>query len=201
MAQAPVDTPAPADSGRFVVLHRRDTVVVERFSRAGELLQGELVRVVPRRDRENYRAVMAPDASLPLVEVAVRRGDNPPTAPPVQRTRVIFKDDSVAVDDVTSNGLATRIFPSEAGAIPYLNLSFALLEQATRRAAASGRDSLEVPFFNLGGGQTLRGRVIRLAPDRMRLVIGSVAFDLRVGQAGRILGGGIAEQELTVERQ
>ena len=52
----------------------------------------------------------------------------------VQRARVIFKEDSAAVDAVGGEGLQTRLFATMRGAVPYLNLSFALLEQAVRRA-------------------------------------------------------------------
>ena len=57
----------------------------------------------------------------------------------MQRARVIFKEDSAAVDDVSSDGMQTRVFGTERGAVPYLNLSFALLEQAVRRARVARR--------------------------------------------------------------
>ena len=53
----------------------------------------------------------------------------------VQRARVIFKEDSAAVDEVSGQGIETRVFGTQRGAIPYLNISFALLEQAVRRLA------------------------------------------------------------------
>ena len=77
--------------------------------------------------------------TLPLIEVTVREGaDTGQTkARIVQRARVIFKEDSAAVDEMGDGGIQTRVFGTEAGAIPYLNLSFALLEQAVRRARAA----------------------------------------------------------------
>ncbi len=190
----------PVDSGGFVIRLDADTVAIERFSRDGELLQGELLLRLQGNNRENYRAITAMDASVPLVEVIVRRGNNPPDAPPSQRTRLIFKEDSVAIDDVTSHGLETRVLQTERGAIPYLNLSFALLEQATRRAFARGADTVSVPFFNLGGGQTLVGTVSRLTADSMQLSLGTVDFYLRVGENGRIMEASIPSQRLTATR-
>ena len=56
----------------------------------------------------------------------------------VQRARVIFKEDSAAVDAVIGQSIETRVFGTQAGAIPYLNMSFALLEQAIRRSLRRG---------------------------------------------------------------
>ena len=123
-----------------------------------------------------------------------------------QRTRVIFRDDSVAVDDVTNRGVQTRVLPTQQGAVPYLNLSFGLLEQAIRRAAVLGKDSVKVAFFNLsgsrsqGGGATVVGTVSRLGADSVALELGRVEFRLRVDPQGRLLGGGIPAQRLSFER-
>jgi len=118
----------------------------------------------------------------------------------VQRARVIFKEDSAAVDAVTGQGLETRIFGTEKGALPYLNLSFALLEQAVRRSRA-GTGSSAVSFFNLGGGQTVSGTVTSIGADSLALAIGAVEYRLRVDGEGRVLGGGIPAQGVEVERQ
>ena len=110
--------------------------------------------------------IVAPDATVPLVEVTVRNGPDSGTvqAKFTQRTRVVFRDDSVAVDDMGGRGLKTLVLGTERGAMPYINLSFALLEQAVRRARSLGAGAAEVPFFNLSGtdrqsGQTIRGKV------------------------------------------
>jgi hypothetical protein len=137
-----------------------------------------------------------------LIEVTVREKSDTGQAKGrvVQRARVIFKEDSAAVDDVTNHGLQTRVFGTERGAVPYLNLSFALLEQAIRRSRAADPDETQVPFFNLGGGQTVDGRVSPLGTDSLALAIGSVEFHLRVDQTGRVLGGRIPAQGVVVER-
>jgi hypothetical protein len=190
------------DSGGFVVRHGRDTVATERFTRTATRLEGTLTLRNPRQTSERYSAVVAPDATLPLIEVTVREGpDSQPGGPKVvQRARVIFKEDSAAVDEVGSGGLVTQVFGTEAGAVPYLNLSFALLEQAVRRARAASNVS-QIPFFNLGGGQTLIARISPLVNDSLRLDIGDIRYHLRVDTAGRILGGRIPVQDVEVVRQ
>jgi hypothetical protein len=139
---------------------------------------------------------------LPLIEVTVREGIDSGTAQArvIQRARVIFKEDSAAVDEVGDAGLVTRVFGTEEGAIPYLNLSFALLEQAVRRTRMS-QGASHLAFFNLGGGQTVSARMSPLGSDSLKLDIGGVRFHLRVDREGRVLGGRIPSQDLVAERQ
>jgi hypothetical protein len=98
------------------------------------------------------------------------------------------------------------VLPTQSGAVPYINLSFGLLEQAIRRAAVLGKDSVKVAFFNLsrsasqGGGATVVGTVARLAADSVSLDLGQIEFRLQVDPHGRLLGGGIPAQRLTFTR-
>ena len=93
-----------------------------------------------------------------------------------------------------------RRLGTQRGAIPYLNLSFALLEQAVRRSRAGAVPAVEVPFFNLGGGQTVDGKVASMGNDSLSVAIGTVEFHLRVAPDGRVLGGRIPAQNLVVDR-
>jgi hypothetical protein len=110
-----------ADSGSFVVRHGGDTVAVEQFTRTATRLEGTLALRNSKKTSERYSAVVAPDATLPLIEVTVREGRDSGTvkAKVIQRARVIFKEDSAAVDEIGGAGLVTRIFSTEEGAIPY----------------------------------------------------------------------------------
>jgi hypothetical protein len=75
--------------------------------------------------------VVAPDASVPMIDIAVREDADSGRikARLIQRARVIFREDSAAVDAVTGQVISIQVFGTQAGAIPYLNMSFALLEQ------------------------------------------------------------------------
>jgi hypothetical protein len=169
---------AVADSGVFVVRHGGDTVATERFIRTPARLEGTLAILNAKRTSHRYTVVVAPDGTLPLIEVTVREGVDTGRvkARIVQRARVIFKEDSAAVD-----------------------LSFALLEQAVRRTRMPNGSS-QVPFFNLGGGQTLQARVSPLGSDSLKLDIGDVRFHLRVDRVGKVLGGRIPSQDVVAER-
>jgi hypothetical protein len=193
---------APSDSGMFVIRHADDTVATEQFVRTATTVEGTLAVRNTKATSQSYRAVVAPDASVALIEVTIREHGNSgqTKARVVQRARVIFKEDSAAVDDITDHGAQTRVFGTERGAVPYLNLSFALLEQAIRRSRAAAVGDSRVPLFNLGGGQTLDGKVSSLGADSLALAIGTVEFHLRVDSDGRVLGGRIPVQDVVAER-
>jgi hypothetical protein len=151
---APAAAHTPADSGTFVVRHSGDTVATETFSRGETSIQGVLTINNSKHTFQRYTAILAPDESVPLIDVAVREDADSGRvkAKLVSRARVIFREDSAAVDAVIGQSIETRVFGTQAGAIPYLNMSFALLEQAIRRSRAQGATPGSVPFFNLGGG-------------------------------------------------
>ncbi len=190
------------DSGSFLVRRGRDTVATERFIRTATKLEGTLSIRNTKGTSERYAAVLAPDASVPLIEVTVQEDTDSGSTRPriVQRARVIFKEDSAAVDEIGRSGLVTRVMGTESGAIPYLNLSFALIEQAVRRARVANQGS-SVPFFNLGGGQTLVARLSPLSADSMRMDIGDTRYDLRVNADGRLIGARIPTQNVVVDRR
>jgi hypothetical protein len=192
---------APGDSGSFVIRHASDTVATEQFVRSQTTIEGTLAVRNAKATAQTYKAVVAPDASVALIEVTVRENADSGRVKgrTVQQARIIFKGDSASVDDITNHGLQTRVFGTERGAVPYLNLSFALLEQAIRRSRVGQGDG-KVPLFNLGGGQTLDGRVSPLGTDSLTLAIGNVEYHVRVDGTGRLLGARIPSQNVVVER-
>lgn len=191
-----------ADSGTYFVRHGADTVATERFLRTSTRLEGNLAIRNSTQTSERWVAVIGPDATLPLIDVTIREGVDSAgrKARVKERARVIFKEDSAAVDAVGGNGVQTRLFGTQVGALPYLNLSFALLEQAVRRARVAPVHT-EVPFFNLGGGQTVSAKLSPLGSDSLLLEIGSVRYHLLVDADGRLMGGRIPAQDVVVDRR
>ena len=190
-----------ADSGTFIVRHLNDTVATEQFARTATTIEGTLALRNAAATSQRYTAVLAPDGSVPLIELTVREDEDSGRvkAKIVNRARVVFKEDSAAVDQANNTGIKTYVFGTRRGAIPYLNLSFALLEQAVRQARSPTAAS-EVPLFNLGGGQTVEGKVTALGADSLSLAIGSVEYHLKVDPGGRLLGARIPAQNLVVDR-
>ena len=70
------------------------------------------------------------------------------------------------------------------------------------RVWAAQKDSLglKVYFFNLGGGQTVRGTLVQDADGKATLSIGEVNFDLVMSPDGRLLSAAIPAQGLKVQR-
>jgi hypothetical protein len=189
-----------ADSGTFVVRHAGDTVATETFSRGETSIQGTLALNNFKHTFHHYTAVVAPDASVPMIDISVREDADSGRikARLLQRARVIFREDSAAVDAVIGQAISTQVLGTQPGAIPYLNMSFALLEQAVRRSRTGGRK--QVPFFNMAGGQTVSGTLTPVGTDSLALAIGDVEFRLRVDPDGRVLGGSIPKQDVQVDR-
>ena len=189
-----------ADSGTFVVRHAGDTVATETFSRGATSLQGTLTLNNYKHTFHRYTAVVAPDASVPMIDIALREDADSGRikARLLQRARIIFREDSAAVDAVIGQAISTQVLGTQAGAIPYLNMSFALLEQAVRRSRAAG--GKQVPFFNMAGGQTVSGTLTSVGTDSLTLAIGDVEFRLKVDPDGRVLGGTIPKQDVRVDR-
>ena len=190
------------EQGRFVVTKGADTLAVEVAERDSVELRGTLTRRQGRvGERVRYRATVLDDESAPLVDLSVWRIDDPEESPARQSVRVIFKDDSVAVDDANRwGGVTTQVMGTERAAIPYLAGSTALLELVTRRAAEGPAGDATVPLFNLGGGQTVHGDVHRVAADSVTLPIGTLEYRLQVDGSGRILGGIVAGQDVRLIR-
>lgn len=201
LAPSRLHAQASADSGMFVIRHAGDTVATERFSRTATTITGTLALRNAVATSQWYTAVLAPDGTVPMIEVTVREDADSGRvkARVVSRARVVFKEDSAAVDEVNGAGLKTFVLGTHRGAIPYLNLSFALLEQAVRQARARSSAS-QVPLFNLGGGQTVDGKVAALGADSVSLAIGKVEYHIRLDPAGRLLGARIPAQNLVVDR-
>ena len=202
-SSVPLTAQVAPDSGTFVVRHGADTVATERFTRKETSLEGVLAIHNARNTSQRYTAVVAPDATVPMIDVTVREDSDSGRVKQklVQRARVIFREDSAAVDAIIRQNIETRVFGTQRGAIPYLNLSFALLEQAVRRTRSPGAPAGGVPFFNLGGGQTLSAKVLPVGKDSVAVDIGNVDFRLKVDEKGRVLGGTIPSQDVLVERR
>ena len=195
----------PADSAGFIVMKNADTVAIERFERIDVTWKGTLALANKKDVADSWSIVTAPDGTVPLVEVMESQKPPDPRmkARVISRARIIVKGDSVSVDQMTPNGLVTRLFQSEEGVVPYLNLSFGMLEVGLRQAqVAAQKDSLglRVYFFNLGGGQTVRGTLVQKADGKAVLSIGEVQFDLVMAPDGRLLSAAIPAQGLKVER-
>ena len=192
-------TPAAAqvgERGAFVLRVGGDTIAVERFTRTPTGVQGELG--LPGRVRIAYEARTAADASMPSLEMRVWSLAAPETARPLQHVTVTLAGDSAVT--VVEGGRTTTAHGTR-GAVLHVNPSAVMMEQTLMRARAlGGRDSATVMVLVVGTPEVLAARVRWLGADSAVLSFAGVEARLRTDASGRLLGGAVPSQRLTIER-
>lgn len=189
LAQAPVRT--------FLLMSSKDTISVERVTRSPGRLEGELLFRVGNQ-RWHYIAIIGPDERVVSMENEFRFASDAASAPARQTAHFVFAGDSVFVS-VTSPTSRQERLASRSGAVPYINPSFGLAEQAVRRGMRMTGDSTAVPLFALAGGVTTTATVTRLGSDSLVFSVSGVPTRLRVSPDGSIRGGAIPLQGLRLE--
>jgi hypothetical protein len=192
-----------AQEARFAILRGADTLATERYTPGSPTWKGTLeIRKQPRPQLEEWSLVRAPEGPVALVEVTESEAPASAREKPrvIQRARLIFKADSVAIDAVTNGGLMTRLYATEAGAVPYMHLSVGLLELALTEARRKGNGGpATVALFNLTGGQT-REATVTFAAGGATMAVGDVRYDFALEPDGRIRRMAVASQQLRAER-
>ena len=175
----------------FVVTLGKDTVALERATRSPGRLEGDLFTVAPRTRRIHYVATL--DArgyvtrfeltSTPAVEL-----------PPAATIRLIeeVQDTLVTIIRTQSTAQVTRTdttrFRVHPGAVPFVGLSTALLEQLTLQARKDGRDSVAIETIVAGQRQATPNYVARRVRDSVAIDYFGLPFYLRVDGRGQVLG-------------
>lgn len=173
-----------------------DTIARERITRTAARLEGELL--LPRQGaRLRYQVELRPDGTAVTFSNRAWPAADPDSAPARQVAIFRFTADSVHME---LSNLTRQSFATTAGALPFLNPSFGLIELILARAARLGGDSVAVPVFLAQGGQTIPFVVQRVGPDSMIVGIAGVDARLRVDARQRILGGIVPSQGLRIIR-
>jgi dienelactone hydrolase len=186
----------PEESG-FVILRGQDTIAVEKFTRTPAHLEGELVDRL-QFFRQTYSADIAGDKSISTMVVELRKAGNDPKAAPIQRVSMAFHADTVIAQVGTGASMQTQRLTTAPSAVPYINLSFALTEQALRHAKSLGTKN--VPLFLVNGGQTVYATLASASGDSTSITIGGTELRVKVDADGRLLGGVVPSQVITVHR-
>lgn len=181
----------------FVVRRGADTIATESFTRSASRVEGEL------RVRGGPAVGYAwPVESRAAVSRATLRLTPPPqgeTAPPPVTVEVAFSGDSAEIRPSGTVAMPTRR-EVKRGALPFVNLSSAVLEQVVLRARALGGDSAMVPLLDPLGGRTFDAVVRGARSAEATLTVGPVALRLALDRQGRVLGGWVPEQGVAFER-
>ncbi|HEV2150623.1 MAG TPA: alpha/beta hydrolase, partial [Longimicrobiaceae bacterium] len=161
-------------------------------------LEAELATRMPVL-RQRVDAELAADATVPRMRFTVlpgRAGD----AEPVASGTATFRGDSALVEVRGPTAAPLQRFAPGEGALPYVNLSVAMLEQVVRRARAVGGREVRVPVLSLSGGSAFTARVAFPAADSAIVEVGGVALRFAADASGRLLGGCVPSQGITMER-
>jgi hypothetical protein len=148
----------PAVSGVFVSTLGVDTIQVERYTRTGDKLEGDIIRRMPRVQIVHYVADLSKERFKGM-SVSTRRYDADPATPPGFSMITLFAD-STATLEVQRNGrpdsvnTGKRTYKGRAApAVPGSPPSLGLYEQILAFNSPSGRDSVKVNVVGAGGGQ------------------------------------------------
>jgi len=195
---APEALPGPERTA-FVVRRGADTVAVERASRTRELLSGDLD--MRGQGGVEYQLSLEP-TQLPtrLIAGAIPAGASDRTTT-TRRSTAEFRGDTVVIETVQGDSTRTVRVASRTGVLPYINPSMALVEQLLRRARVVGGTVVELPVFLAdAGAQTVSATITFAGPDSARVALGDTEMRLSTDGAGRLLGGTVPAQGITIER-
>ena len=199
-APARVAAPASPAEGRFLLVQGVNPIATEDFRRTAGGFEADL-QPSGGQPGLSYQARVTPQALIDsmTIEMATPTGGT-------QRLVLTLEQsgDSALVHYVQgeADSAVRRTVGTRAGAIFYLNPSPSIMEQIVRRARTLGGDSVGVPLFMpVGPGSTAVASVTFPHPDSAVTSVGNVAIRMRIDEEGRLLGGVVPAQQLTIERE
>lgn len=155
----------PADTAAYVVTLGSDTVSVERFVRAGNRIEGQMVSRSPRTVARSFTAWLNPDGSVQRLTMT---STVPGTQQPATVANVRFTPDS-AITRVQRGDSVFAFRVKAPHPVPLVNYDYAFYEQAMMHARAVHRDSLTLTQVPVGSNQTYALGVQAMGADSMRL--------------------------------
>ena len=199
---APAPAAPAAERAGFVLVRENDTVAVERFSYASDRMDGELRLRAPQGEaRMLYDVRLSPGVQATSMNLSVfPPGDT--AATPAQRATVTFGADSARLA-ITRRGVDSTqrmATTNAAGAVPYINPSPAFMELIVRRALAIGGANPTVTVYALGAPEPISVPVTTIDSANVRLGFPGVEILLTHDRTGRVTGGAVPAQLLTIVR-
>lgn len=185
------------DTSRFVVSVGADTLAVEDFVWTDGMLESDL-RILATNVRFRL-AVGFGDDLVPTSFEADMWQPADPGADPTVMSSMEFVDDSVFAEVIGAPTPEFQRIGTQRGAVPFINLSFALVEHAVRMRRLAGSGG-EVPFFLWANGLTVSGQIAFGEGDSATLTIEGIVLELTADTNGKLLAAAVPTQNLTVVR-
>ena len=186
------------DASRFVVLIGSDTLAVEDFVRSDGSLESEL-RVLSADVRFHLEVGFDADLVPTSFNADLWQPADESDAAPTVTSSMEFVGDSVFAEVIGAPTPEFQRLGSKRGAVPFINLSFALVEHAVRMRRLAGSGG-EVPFFFWSNGQTIEGLIAFGEGDSTTLTLGQAVLELSADASGRVSGGAVPAQNLILIR-
>lgn len=175
-----------ADSGAFVVRLGADTIVVEKFKRTADRLEGSFLnRATARTALYEYVVTFGADGALQKAEMNTRPASSPEAR--AQRFVANWAADSVTIERTTGDSTRTQKVGAATPIYPFLLNSYALTEVLTRTARRTNAPVKATALFM--GSAALRD--VEVAPagaDSMKITFLGSSSVARVDAQGRVLG-------------
>jgi len=182
-----------AENATFYMVIGSDTISVERMTRLPNHLESRFYDL-KRLGRFEFTAELRTSGLVETFGVAFFTSDRDTT--PIQQATVQFSGDSAGF---TSSG-KTNWLHLGPNAIPNVNPSAALMEQALIRAKSMGGDRVNLSFIYLPGGPEVPVTVAWMGKDSALMQFAGVTMRFLVSPIGRLLGGVIPSQGVQIVR-
>jgi hypothetical protein len=187
---------APAVSGAFITRLGTDTLSVERYTRSGDKLVGDLLVRNPRARVFHYVADLAPNGSIKAMTVNVRPVTSDSASPPTMSVTTLFAD-TVATLDVARAGVPDTVATGKkfyhGFVVPQINFapaSYAVYEEILRTSKLA---SDSVGFVVIAPGRNPPPTIWLARRGRDSVTFTSTVFPgwievASIDQQGRVLG-------------
>jgi hypothetical protein len=179
--------------GQFIIRRGKDTVAVERFTRDGSSLTGDIVQ--PAGAHLQYTVLLEPNGKAERVDLTRM----PQQGSPIN-VGVEFGAGSAHAIVSAAEGREEVDFPTPLPATPFLIQSFAITEQIVRIARLAPGQQTKLTAVRLGAGDTATVTVARFHPDSVSLTMADVAVTVALDRAGRVVGARHSRQPWVLER-
>jgi hypothetical protein len=198
---APLD--ASAQSYGLISRLGRDTVSVERITRTGNKVTGDLIERSPRVVQRHYEAQLAADGSVELLTIETRVMNPDPGRPAVQRIQAHFASDSIHVNTRVDNDTARATAVSKNGnmAMPYLMYGPGSYEMTFAAALKQPGDSIPVGYYVPGGRGVTRGFVKRLGNGSASIDFFGMPIVAKLDAQGRLISMSGAATTIKLETE
>ncbi len=180
--------PLTAQTSSYVARLGRDTVALERTTRTGSRVVGDLFTTSPRARRVHYVATLDGKGRVSRFEATSTAAVETPPSPTLTIVEE-FHDTlaTVIITRGTGKPDTSRMRVGE-GAAPFLALSVGLLEQMTLQAHRSGKDSVAIDLVVAGQPKAFPSYVAKRGRDSVAVDFFGLPNYLRVDDKGRVLG-------------